>query len=85
MIRGSIHGRRIDRQSLGQTALLFRNAREPLPFRLHNRRLEAGFSAVAVEEDGIDDLTGSGGEPEGDVRNAEDRFDIRDLLLDETD
>jgi hypothetical protein len=33
----------------------------------------------------IDDLASLGGESEGDDRDAEDRFDIQDLLLDETD
>jgi hypothetical protein len=41
--------------------------------------------AVVVEEDGADDLLIRSGEIEGSVRDGEESFDIRDLLLDETD
>ncbi len=37
-----------------------------------------------VEEYGIDDFS-IGGQPEGDIADPEDDFDVRDLLLDETD
>ncbi len=85
MINRNIFGRSIEEQSLGETTFAFGNAREPFQFlRVHNRQVEPGFGAV-VTEDGVDDLTSGGGEAEGDVRDAEDRLDIRDLLLDETD
>jgi len=75
MIKSSIHQR-----PLNQTVLFPRNTHEPLPsFRSHNRRVKSGLCAV------IDDLASLGGESEGDDRDAEDRFDIQDLLLDETD
>ena len=85
MVRGNIYGRRIKEQSLGQTAFLFRNAREPLQFlRVYNRKVETSLGAV-IEEDGVDDFASNGREAEEDVQEAEDRFDIRDLLLDEAD
>ena len=87
MIHRHSHGRRIKKQSLGQPAFLFGDVREPFQFcRVPNRQIESGLSAVAIiEEDGIDDLTRNGEEAEGDHRDTEDRFDILDLLLDETD
>jgi len=85
MVRGNIYRRRIKEQSLGQTAFLFRNAGEPLQFlRVYNRKVETSLGRV-VEEDGVDDFPSGGSEAEGDVRDSEDRLDIRDLLLDETD
>ncbi len=75
-----------ERQSLGQAAFRFGNAAAESPpfFHAHTRPIESGFGAV-IEEDEIDDLASGIGETEGDVRNPEDGFDIRDLLLDETD
>ncbi len=51
---------------------------------LGKARRELGLCAV-LEEDAINDLADGRGEPEGDIRNAGERFDIRDLLLDESD
>jgi hypothetical protein len=85
MIQRHIHGRGIKKEeSLSQTAFFFGNAREPLQFlSARNRQDETRLSVVVVvEEDGLDDLTSRSGESEAD---AEERFDIRDLLLDETD
>ena len=51
---------------------------------VHHRHVEP-MLAVVVEEDGVDDLLIRSGEIEGSVRDGEESFDIRDLLLDETD
>jgi hypothetical protein len=45
---------------------------------------QTGLGGV-VEEYGIDDFSSSGAQSEGDIADAEDGFDVRDLLLDETD
>jgi hypothetical protein len=73
MVNRRSHGRSIEQASFGQPAFFFGDAREPLGV------------AVVVEDDGVDDLISRGGEIEGDLREAEESFDIRDLLLDETD
>jgi hypothetical protein len=49
---------------------------------------EEGFGIddrEVVEEYGIDDFSSGGGQAEGDIADDEDGFDVRDLLLDETD
>jgi len=46
--------------------------------------VEPGLGGV-VEEYRIDDFSTGGAQPEGDMGDAEDGFDVRDLLLDETD
>jgi hypothetical protein len=85
MIGGNNYGRRFKEQRLSQTSFLFRNVGEPLRFlRVYNRQVESGMSAV-LEEDEVDDLTSSAGESEEAVKDAQDSFDIRDLLLDEMD
>ena len=69
----------------GQKASLFRNAGEQLQFlRLYNRKLETSLGAV-IEEDSVDDFASSNSKSEEDVRDTEEHFDIRDLLLDEAD
>jgi hypothetical protein len=85
MVRGSIYGRRIQRSNLGRTAVLFRNAGEPLQsLRVHHRKFETNLRAV-IEEEGVEDFANSDTKSEAEVRDAEERLDIRDLLLDETD
>jgi len=78
----------VNRHSHGQgieEARFFGTAREPVQFlTVHKRRANPRL-AVVVEEDEVDDLIIRRGETEGDVREAEESFDIRDLLLDETD
>ena len=85
MIRSHIYGVKLRLHPREELALLFGNAGKPFQFLgVYNRQVQSSLCAV-VEEDGVDDLAGSGGETEGDVGDAEDSFDIRDLLLDETD
>lgn len=77
--------RRVEQESVGETALLLRNAIEAFElFRIHERQVKASLAAV-IEEDGLEDLSRSRWQPEGDIRDAEDCFDLRDLLLDEAD
>ena len=73
MVNRKSHGQRIGDGRFGQPAFFFGNARVPL-----------GLAAV-VEEAEVDDLISPSGEIDGDVREVEESFDIRDLLLDETD
>jgi hypothetical protein len=85
MIGWHIYGRRIEQQSFGQTALMLGDDGEALEFfGVDDREIEAGLGGVA-EKDGVDDFAGGGGQAEGDVGDAEDGFDVRDLLFDETD
>jgi hypothetical protein len=85
MVRSNIIGAYVKRQSLGQTPSVFRNAGKPLLFRAYNRKVETCLGTVR-EEDGVDYLPISGSGAKEDVRDDEDCFDIRDLLLDdETD
>ena len=65
----------MSRRAFGQTAFLFGNASEALAF----------LSIDDSEKDGVDDFASRGGQPEADIEDAEDGFDVRDLLLDETD
>ena len=51
---------------------------------IHDGEIEPGFRAV-VEEDRIDDFTGTRGQTEGDVGDAEDGFDVAGCALDEAD
>jgi len=88
MIHRHIHESGIKRRGIAHLAFVFGNAREPFPVcRVHHRPIQSGRNAViaVIEEEEIVNLAHSGGETEVDVRAAEDRFDIRDLLLDETD
>lgn len=78
MIQGHNHGRHIEARSRAKAAFLFASLRQ----------VETGQGAAiaeVVEEDGMDALTSTGEDTEGDNREAENRLDIRDLLLDETD
>jgi hypothetical protein len=85
MIGGHNDGKRFKGQTLGQTSFLFRNIGEPLEFlRVYSGRVQSSLTAV-LEEDEVDDVTSSVGETEGDYKDAQDSFDIRDLLLDDTD
>ncbi len=85
MIGGHIDGRGVEQESLGQAALFFGNAGETLQFlRIDDGEVEAGFGGV-IEEDGVDDFASGGGQTKGDIGDAEDGFDVRDLLLDEAD
>jgi hypothetical protein len=51
---------------------------------IDDREVEPGLGEE-VGEYGIDDFSSSGAPSEGDIGDAEDGFDVRDLLLDETD
>jgi len=51
---------------------------------IDDREVEPGLGGV-VEEYGIDDFSTGGSQSEGDKGDDEDGFDVRDLLLDETD
>jgi hypothetical protein len=65
--------RPIEQQTRGRAAFLFRNP-----------QIDPGSSSV-MEEDRVDDKPVSSGEITTESRDDEDGFDIRDLLLDETD
>jgi hypothetical protein len=65
--------RQIDQQTRGHAAFIFRN-----------RLGEPGLGSV-MEEDRVDDKVIGNNEIATDRRDDEDGFDIRDLLLDETD
>src|SRR5262249_18775527 len=85
MIGGYIDGRRIERENLSQPAFLFGNTGKALELlSIDDSEIESGLGGV-IEENGVDDLTSSGGQPEADIEDLEDGFDVRDLLLDETD
>ena len=85
MVRSRSYGRSVEEERFSEPALSFGNTREPFQFLgIDDSEIKAGLCAV-VEEDGIDDLAGSSGEAERDVRNSEDGFDVRDLLFDEAD
>jgi hypothetical protein len=81
---GYIVGGRIG-ESLGQSAVFFRKTREPLR-HLHGdgRSIESNLCAV-IEEDSVEDLAGSQGQIQEDLGDTDDSFDVRDLLLDESD
>lgn len=85
MIAGHINGWGFEQESLGQTALSFGDAGESLQFLgVYDREIKPGFGG-AVEEEEISDFANNESQPEGDVGDSEEGFDVRDLLLDETD
>lgn len=52
--------------------------------------IEVGYPAIFrglddLQEDAIEDFVGSSGDSEGDVRDGQNGFDVRDLLFDEAD
>ena len=76
---------RVEQQILGQTAFFLGNTGKTLElFRVDDGEIESGLGAV-IEEDGVDYFARSSRQPERDVRDTEDSFDVRDLLLDESD
>ena len=80
--RNALRGR-IEQQVFGQPALFLRNRGEALQLLgVDDGEVEPGLGAV-IEEDRIDHFARRRRQAEGDVRNAEDRLDVRDLRLDQ--
>jgi hypothetical protein len=72
-------------QVLGEPALVFGDRRIPLqPLGVDDGVVEARLRAV-IEEDGVQHLASGRGEPEGDVRDAEDGLALREARLDGAD
>lgn len=85
MICGYIDRRTIEKENFRQTTLFFGNTGEAFQlFCVDDGEIKASLGAV-VEEDGVDDLPGICRKAEGNIRDPENCFDIRDLLFDETD
>ena len=82
---GSGHRRRVEQQPLGEMALFFGDGGEALQLlRVDDGEIETGFCAV-IKEDRVDDFARRCGQAERDIRDAEHRLDVRDLLLDQPD
>ena len=75
----------VKQKGFGQTTFFVGDADQALDLlRIDLSDDEPAFAPEKVE-DGIDTLAGSSGQTERDIRAAEDRFDVQDLLLDEAD
>src|SRR5215472_16529976 len=71
----------LEKQVLGEAALLFGNGRKTLDlFRVNDGEVEAGLGAV-IQEDRVNHFASAGGQPEGNVRNSENGAGVGKRLL----
>ncbi len=80
-----MRGAMVEEQIFGEPALIFGDGGEALDaFGVDDGEIETGLGAV-VEENGVDHFARAGGQSEGDVGNAENGADVRNLFLDQAD